>query len=174
MPWKSEIYPQPPKRKPPTCIISFLIKIWISMLFMADPLFKLPKSARIRRSKKKIDIPGEIALGTAARSASGVLCLWALPEFWTLLFLRGCSDILPPLLLSVFCRTDRLSSSASAISGLRIFFNLGFVKSSKIRANCSGSMSSSDLSAVFFFWLLLEFGFPLRKEDEDWLGRLLL
>ena len=76
--------------------------------------------------------------------------------------------------LSVFCRTDRLSSSASAISGLRIFFNLGFVKSSKIRANCSGSMSSSDLSAVFFFWLLLEFGFPLRKEDEDWLPRLLL
>ena len=125
--------------------------------------------------KDVIYIPGEMALGTAARSASGNLCLWAgLAEFWTLLFLRGCSDNLPappplPPWLSVFCRTDRLSSSASAISGLRIFFNLGFVKSSKIRANCSGSMSSSDLSAVFFFWLLLDFGFPLRKEDEDWL-----
>ena len=123
-----------------------------------------------------IYIPGEMALGTAARSASGNLCLWAgLAEFWTLLFLRGCSDNLPPPWLSVFCRTDRLSSSASAISGLRIFFNLGFVKSSKIFANCSGSMSSSDLSAVFFFRLLLDFGFPLPLDEPDWLlGRLLL
>ena len=128
-----------------------------------------------------IYIPGEMALGTAARSASGNLCLWAgLAEFWTLLFLRGCSDNLPapplPPWLSVFCRTDRLSSSASAISGLRIFFNLGFVKSSKIFANCSGSMSSSDLSAVFFFRLLLDFGFPprLREDEEDWLLRVLL
>ena len=49
----SEIWPQPPKTKLRTCIISFLIKIWISMLFMTNPLFKLPKSAGIRRSKKK-------------------------------------------------------------------------------------------------------------------------
>ena len=101
-------------------------------------------------------IPDEMGLSGTAGFASGLLCRPAL------LFLRGCS-------LSVFCRTDRLSSSASAISGLRIFFNLGFVKSSKIRANCSGSMSSSDLSAVFFFRLLLDFGFPprLREDEED-------
>ena len=103
-------------------------------------------------------IPDEIGLSGTAGFASGLLCR-------ALLFLRGCS------VLSVFCRTDRLSSSASAISGLRIFFNLGFVKSSKIRANCSGSMSSSDLSAVFFFRLLLDFGFPppprLREDEED-------
>ena len=29
-------------------------------------------------------------------------------------------------------------------------------------------------SKVFFFWLLLEFVFPLRKEDQDWLPRVLL
>ena len=44
---------------------------------------------------------------------------------------------------SSVCNTDRLSSKASAISGLRIFFRLGLANSSKILANWSGSMESS-------------------------------
>ena len=53
----------------------------------------------------------------------------------------------PPLfsasLASSGCNTERLSSRASAISGLRIFLRLGLAKSSKILANWSGSMESS-------------------------------